>query len=86
VSRRHFGTGAEVSGQFGPKTLQHQDISALVSGHFGTRAWILGHWQNAAETMRRLALGNDLFKDAQGHRYYPLKVLKSYFIAQLTNN
>ena len=36
ASRRHFGTGAEVSGQFGPKTLRHQDISALVSGHFGT--------------------------------------------------
>jgi len=36
MSRRHFGTGAEVSGQFGPKTLWHQDISALMRGHFGT--------------------------------------------------
>jgi len=70
VSRRHFGTGAEVSGQFGPKTLRRQDISALVSGHFGTRVWILWHWQNAAETVLGLALGNNLFKDTQGHRYY----------------
>jgi len=28
---------------FGPKTLRHQDISALVSGHLGTSAWILRH-------------------------------------------
>jgi len=42
--RRHFGTCAEVSGQFGPKTLRHQDISALVSGHFGTNAWTLRHY------------------------------------------
>jgi len=41
TSRRHFGTGAEVSGQFGPKTLRHHDISALVSGQFGTSAWTL---------------------------------------------
>jgi len=27
-----------VTGHFGPKTLRHQDISALVSGHFGTTA------------------------------------------------
>jgi len=47
---RHFGTsaevspGAEVSGQFGTKTLRHEDISALVSGHFGTSSWTLRHY------------------------------------------
>ena len=41
---RHFGTSAEVSGQFGPKTLRHQNISALVSGHFGTNAWTIRHY------------------------------------------
>jgi len=35
---RHFGTGAKVSGQFGPKILRHQDISALMRGHFSTTA------------------------------------------------
>jgi len=56
-----------VTGHFGPKTLRHQDISALVSGHFGTSVWILRHWQNAAEAGLHW---ETTFKDTQGHRYY----------------
>jgi len=58
ASRRHFGTGAEAPGQFGPKTLRHQDISpmisALVSGHFGTNAWTLRHYSRTPLTQCNL--------------------------------
>lgn len=38
---RHFGTIAELSGHFGPRTFRHQDISVVGLRHFGPRAWTL---------------------------------------------
>ena len=64
MSRRQFGTGAEVCGQFGPETLWHQYISALVSGHFGTSAWILRHYNR---TPLRQCAGLQYANDLQGH-------------------
>jgi len=62
VSRRHFGTGAKVSGQFGPKTLRHRDIVALVRGHFGITAE--RRWDSVQACNRETT-----FMDTQGHRY-----------------
>ena len=49
VSRRHFGIvpkcpDSSAPRHFSTKTFRHQDISALVSGHFGTNAWTLRHY------------------------------------------
>ena len=51
-----------VTGHFGPKTLRYQDTSA--PRHFGTSEWTFRQCvdtsalqQNAAETVRRLAIG-----------------------------
>jgi len=60
-----------VIGHFGHKTLRHQDISVLVSGHFGTNAWTLRHYSRT--TLRQYAQTcnrETTFKDTQGHRYY----------------
>jgi len=63
-------TALAVTGHFGTKTLRPQDISALVSGHFGTNAWTLRHY---IRTPMRQCAGlhwETTFKDIQGHRYY----------------
>jgi len=60
---RHFGVsaGAEESGQFGSKTLRHQDILALVRGHFGTHFDQITYCspQKWGKTLRQLGHGQD---------------------------
>jgi len=69
---------SEVTAHFGPRTLRHQDISALVRGHFGTTAERQWHSAPVATWQLKDTISPKSLHQKLQHRGYRVALCTQY--------